>query len=90
MTYSKILRTRFPEISLQWEDLFLLESFQIAYLPDRVIVEEFATLLHTYPEAYSFLVSKHPPISSFLASILEENKAPGDTELIKEQCQEAL
>jgi len=90
MTYSKILRNRFPEISLQWEDLFLLESFQIAYLPDRVTIEEFATLLHTYPEAYSFLVSKHPPISSFLASILEENKAPGDKDLIKEQCQEAL
>jgi SAM-dependent methyltransferase len=90
MTYSKILRNRFPDISLQWEDLFLLESFQVAYLPDRVSIKEFATLLHTYPETYNFLVSKHPPITSFLARILEDNKAPGDKDLIREQCQEAL
>jgi len=90
MTYSQKLRSLFPEISLHWEDLLLLEAFQVKYLPERVAVKEFATLLHTYPVAHRFLVSKYPPISSFLAGILKENKALEDSELIEANCQEAL
>ncbi len=90
MTYSQKLRGLFPEISLHWEDLLLLEAFQVKYLPDRVAVKEFATLLHTYPVAHRFLISKYPPITSFLTRILEENRPPDDKEVIEEQCQEAL
>lgn len=90
MPYSKKLRGLFPEISLHWEDLLLLEAFQVKYLPDRVAVKDFATLLRTYPVAHRFLVSKYPPISSFLTRILEENRPVGNKEVIEEQCQEAL
>ncbi|MDF1573936.1 MAG: class I SAM-dependent methyltransferase [Bacteroidales bacterium] len=90
MTYSQRLRRQFPDISLQWEDLLLLESFQIAYLPDRVAEKEFATLVRTYPVVYRFLISKHPPIHSFLARILEENRSPEAKETIEAQNQEAL
>lgn len=90
MAYSQKLRRLFPEISLGWEDLLLLEAFQVKYLPDRVSVKEFATLLHTYPVLQKFLVSKYPPISSFLKRILEENKPADDRVVIEEQCQEAL
>jgi len=90
MSYSQLLKKRFPEIALQWEDLFLLESFQIGYLPDRVPEKEFSILLHAYPEVHSFLVSKHPPITSFLEKILQENRADEDSDQVEQQCQEAL
>lgn len=88
--YSQKLRRLFPEISLGWEDLLLLEAFQVKYLPDRVAVKKFAILLHTYPVLHRFLVSKYPPINSFLTRILEENKPENDMEVTEEQCQEAL
>jgi len=90
MTYSKKLRGLFPQISLSWEDLFLLETFQIKYLPDRIAVKEFATLLHTFPVVYRFLISRYPVIDAFLSRIKEENQSPADRRLIEEQCQEAL
>jgi len=90
MTYSDKLRGLFPEVSLNWEDLLLLETFQIKYLPDRIPVKEFATLLHTYPVLHRFLVSKYPSISSFLKGIMKVNIAPDDEKEIEEQCQEAL
>ena len=83
MTYSKKLGGLFPEISLHWEDLLLLEAVQIKYLPERVAVKEFATLLRAYPVAHRFLVLKYPPIASFLSRILEENQALEDHELIE-------
>jgi len=90
MPYSQKLRKLFPRISLHWEDLLLLETFQIKYLPDRVAVKEFATLLRVYPVIHRFLVSKYPPIGSFLSTILEENKPVENQELIEDHCQEAL
>ena len=90
MTYSDKLRGLFPEISLNWEDLLLLETFQIKYLPDRVPVKEFATLLHTYPVLHRFLVSKYPSINTFISRILKENRPGKDEAMIEEQCQEAL
>ncbi len=90
MSYSKKLRGLFPESNLHAEDLLLLETFQIKYLPDRVAVEEFATLLRTYPVVHRFLVSKYPPIHSFLTRILKENKPVSNKNVIEEQCQEAL
>ena len=90
MTYSKKLQELFPSITLHAEDLLLLETFQIKYLPDRVAQKEFSTLLRTSPMVHRFLVSKYPPIDSFLNRILEENSAVGDEALISEHCQEAL
>ena len=89
MTYAQKLRGLFPEISLHWEDLLLLEALQIKYLPDRVAVKEFASLLHAHPVAHRFLVSKYPPISSFMARILKENKAVVDKQMLEEQCRQA-
>jgi len=90
MTYSDKLRGLFPEISLSWEDLLLLETFQIKSLPDRVAVKEFSTLLHTYPVLQRFLLSKHPPIGPFLKRIMEEHKPAPGRQGIELQCQEAL
>ena len=43
MAYSQKLKGLFPEISLNWEDLLLLETFQIKYLPEH---------LHEYRDAW--------------------------------------
>jgi len=90
MTYAQKLKRLFPKISLSWEDLFLLETFQIKYLPDRVAAKEFAMLLATHPVLQRFLIAKYPPIASFLSRILEENPPTGNQSHREEQCQEAL
>jgi len=90
MTYSQKLRGLFPQISLSWEDLLLLETFQIKYLPDRVPQKEFAILLHAYPVVYRFLISKNPFLAAFFNGIMEENKPEGNDQPVEEQCQEAL
>ncbi len=90
MSYSQKLRRLFPEISLHWEDLLLLETFQIKYLPDRVTPREFATLLGAFPALQNFLVLKYPPIKSFLIKIQEETNTVEDKQQIELYCQEAL
>jgi len=90
MGYSNKLRELFPGISIHTEDLLLLETFQIKSLPERVALKEFATLLRANPVVHRFLVSKYPPVASFLDKILLENSVIEDETLIGEQCQEAL
>jgi SAM-dependent methyltransferase len=90
MTYSQKLQKLFPEVVLHPEDLLLLETFQIKYLPERVAVKEFATLLAAYPVLQRFLLAKYPPISSFLSKILKENPGNKDQEDVDKHCQEAL
>jgi len=90
MTYSQKLQKLFPEVALHPEDLLLLETFQIKYLPERIAVKEFATLLTAYPIVHRFLFAKYPPIASFLSRILKENPATKDQALIEEHCHEAL
>lgn len=90
MPYSQMLRKLFPDITLNAEDLLLLETFQIKYLPDRVAMKEFSTLISEYPVIHRFMVNKYPPIASFLSRLLEENKPDADSHKIHKQCQEAL
>lgn len=89
MTYSKILKELFPETTLHAEDLLLLETFQIKYLPDRMTGKEFSALLQEYPVVLRFLEAKYPPVGSYLAELLNENEV-ADKQQIEEQCQEAL
>ncbi len=42
MTYEKRLKKMFHEADLTLEDFYLLERFQINYLPNRVPEQEFA------------------------------------------------
>ncbi len=90
MKYSKTLKTLFEGITLNAEDLFLLETFQIKYLPDRVPKREFAALLRANPVIHSFLISKYPPIADFINAILKENKAIDNKSTIDEYCEELL
>ncbi|RLD70937.1 MAG: hypothetical protein DRI98_06640, partial [Bacteroidetes bacterium] len=44
----------------------------------------FVTLIREYPVVHRFLISKYPPIASFLSGILKENKNAVDQQEIEE------
>ena len=85
-----MLRELFSDISLNIEDLLLLEAFQIKYLPERVPQKEFATLIRKYPFVKNFLILKNPSIENFINSVLNANDEIKDENLIKEYCDELL
>ncbi|MCP5108346.1 MAG: class I SAM-dependent methyltransferase, partial [bacterium] len=90
MGYAKMLKELFQGVTLNVEDLLYLEFFQIGYLPDRVPRKEFSTLLREYPTIKRFLISRHPPIESFINTIFKENEKIKDKGLINEHCDELL
>ncbi len=70
MTYESTLREMFQGVDLDVEDIYLLERFQIAYLPDRVPQREFAAVLWANTAIKRFLSTKHPPIADYIEGIL--------------------
>jgi ubiquinone/menaquinone biosynthesis C-methylase UbiE len=90
MKYSNMLRELLAGISLDIEDLLLLERFQVSYLPERVPPEEFASLIRKYPFIKNFLASKNPSIESFCDSALKEYEEIYDKNLIAEHCDEVV
>jgi len=90
MKYSKMLKKLFPDIRLNVEDLYHLETFQIKYLPERVPDKEFSVLLRANPFIQRFLISKDPVIESFISEILKKNQDVSDEKIIDELCQELL
>ena len=85
-----MLKELFAGITLNAEDLLLLETFQIKYLPDRVPKKEFSSLLRANPVIHRYMISKYPPIGSFINAILKENIAISNKNKIEEYCQELL
>ncbi len=90
MSYSNHLRKLFPEITLIPEDLLLLESFQIKYLPDRVPKKEFAALLRANPIINRYFIAKYPPIEKFIDAVLNEIQPISKASAIEAYCQELL
>lgn len=90
MKYATHLKKLFGNIHLSIEDILLLESFQINYLPDRVPRKEFAAVLKTYPFIQRFLISKNPSIENFIQNILKKNKAVKDKAIIDAHCNELV
>ncbi len=76
MDKSEILRQIFKEASLEIDDLLLLESFQIAYLPGWIPEKEFAGVLGARPEIKKFLTAKCPSINDFITSLLQKYPQP--------------
>lgn len=84
MPYADYLRRNYPDIKLDIEDLYLLESFQVGYLPERVPKREFAALLWADSTMRRVLEKKHPPIIEFIKGLLNEYPpASDDEELIR-------
>lgn len=72
MALSDTFRRMFQGASLEVEDLFLLESFQIGYLPGWVPERELAAVLWAYPALKRFLLKKQPPIAGLVERVLAE------------------
>ncbi len=58
---------------LEVDDLFLLESFQIAYLPGWVPERELGVVLTARPEIARFFVTRCPEIAGFVDSVLKQH-----------------
>ncbi|MFC2010008.1 class I SAM-dependent methyltransferase [Chloroflexota bacterium] len=79
----------FKGVSLEAEDLFLLESFQIGYLPGLVPERELAAVLRGYPAIRRFLVKKYPSIASFIERALTRYE-PADNQQELSDCVDKL
>ena len=64
-------RELFADADLNIEDLYLLESFQIEYLPDCIPERELALVLWAHPSIHRFLRIKCPEVSRFLDAAKE-------------------
>ncbi|MBC8184555.1 class I SAM-dependent methyltransferase [candidate division KSB1 bacterium] len=74
MSYEKYLRKMYSNIKLDIEDLYLLESYQIGYLPDRVPPREFVSVLWAYPSLKRFFISKNPEIETFINNLIKKHE----------------
>ena len=63
-------RRMFSDVTLQIEDLFLLEHFQIGYLPGWAPEPELAAVLHAYPAVARYLTKRNPAVSDYVERIL--------------------
>jgi len=90
MRYAKMLKTLFQGVTLNVEDLFFLESFQVNYLPDRVPKQEFAVLLEANPIVHRYLVAMCPSISNFINDILKENADVTNNKSVEQNCNDLL
>ena len=89
MTSVETFRRMFRGVCLEAEDLHLLESFQIGYLPGWVPEREFAAVLWAHPSIKRFLVAKCPSIQVFVERVVTAHgPAPDQRELAR--CAEEL
>ena len=78
MTRADSFRRMFGGVSLDVEDLLLLEAFQISYLPGWVPEREFAAVLHAYPDIATCLRKRQPKSGSFMARVLTDYPPASD------------
>jgi SAM-dependent methyltransferase len=76
--YADGLRRQFPQLEPVVDDLFLLESHQIAALPQRAPRADLAVVLRASPQLVRFLVTRHPPIEPFLEELLHAAESKED------------
>ncbi|MFH1909061.1 MAG: class I SAM-dependent methyltransferase [Chloroflexota bacterium] len=62
----------FKGVTLEVEDLYLLETFQIGYFPGWVPERELAAVLWAYPSVKRFLVKKCPSITDFVERVMAQ------------------
>ena len=70
---SQAFRRMFRDATLEIDDLFLLESFQIALLPGWVPERELGVVLGARPEIARFFATRCPEIAAFLDSVIQKH-----------------
>jgi ubiquinone/menaquinone biosynthesis C-methylase UbiE len=78
MTCANVFKRMFKGVSLEIEDLYLLEAFQIAYFPGGVPERELAVVLWAYPAIQHYLTKRCPSILGFLERVLKEHEPAED------------
>jgi SAM-dependent methyltransferase len=82
MTYADHCRKLFEGASLEVEDLYLLEAYQIADLRQRAPERALAAVLHARPDLQRFFVTKSPEAAVFLGDLRQRfGPAASDEEL---------
>jgi len=66
MSTVDIFKKFFKGATLEINDIFLLETFQITYWPGWVPERELAAVVWEYPTIKQFLLKKHPSISNLI------------------------
>jgi SAM-dependent methyltransferase len=80
MSQYNLFKETFTGVSLEIEDLYLLESFQIEYFRGLIPEPELAGVLRANPPIKRFLVKKCPSINDFIDKIMSQNAAVTDEE----------
>lgn len=78
MSHYDVFKQSYKGVSLEVEDLYLLESFQIGYFPGYVPERELAAVLWTYPSIKQFLIKKCPSITDFIERTMEQHEPATD------------
>ena len=78
MSQYYLFKEIFKGVSLEMEDLYLLESFQIEYFRDRIPEVELAAVLWANPSVKRFLVKKCPSINDYIEKVMSQNAAVTD------------
>jgi ubiquinone/menaquinone biosynthesis C-methylase UbiE len=82
VTSVDFFKTFFREASLEIEDLFLLESFQLEYLPGWVSEAELAGVLKAHPAIMRFMLKKCPTICGFIERVTSQYGEAGNPEVL--------
>lgn len=73
MTSAHVFRRMFRDATLETDDLFLLESFQIALLPGWVPEWQLGVVLAARPEIARFLTARCPHVTGFVESVIAQH-----------------
>ncbi len=82
-------RKMFSEADIELRDMYLLEPFQISYLPGWVPEDDFACVIEQNPAIAVFLEKKYPPIAKFIKRIREEHPSAAGRE-DSDSCEDRL
>ncbi len=80
MSSSTYFRKMFREATLEIDDLFLLESFQIGLLPGWVPERGLGVVLKARPEIARFFALRCPEVAGFVAQVVDRQPAGADAE----------
>ena len=78
----QLFRRMFRDATLQIDDLFLLESFQISLLPGWVPEQELGVVLGARPEIARFFATRCSEIAPFVDSVIEKHGDPASPEQV--------
>jgi len=69
MAHISTFKQMFKGITLEVDDLYLLEAFQLRYFPGWVPERELAAVLWAYPAIENFMIKKQPAMASFIQHV---------------------